>query len=317
MPIRDFMGGMMGGPRGGGPHDRGPRDRGPGPHGGPRGGGLFSGVRFFHGPIRFMFFGRPIFLSTGRQVGFVCGIVAFFVMLISTFAVFSNASSDRALKNQYLEKQETYDLYYSVITNAKAGETGYGIDTEGTVTKLNTYTDYYGYPKYYTYNYKFYIGSNLIENEETETVYTNKYYYSIGDDIEIAYMVFDGKYFSIETDFEITYKSDIAYINSEIDNLKSSIKTQTVAGVILVLIMVIIVALMILLTVKTIKKSKEKQALEDAKMRAEVKEAEAKAQEAQAQADKMHRYCTYCGAKFPDGDNKCPNCGSAHFDVRK
>lgn len=312
MPIRSFMGGNMGGPRDRGP---GPRDRGP------RGGGLFSGVRLFHGPIRFMFFGRPIFLSTGRQVGFLCGIVAFFVMLISTFAVFSNASSDKALRNDYTEQLTVYEAYNEIITNAKNGESGYAITT-GLVEKVNTYYDYdYDYyyysTKYYTLSYYFEANSSVYENE-TETIYTT--YPNIVPDtttIEIAYVISGDSIISIETEFTKTYNVDVPQIQARIDSLNSSIKTQTVAGVILIIIMVIIVALIILAIVKTIKKSKQKQALEDAKMKAEVEEAQAKAQEAQAQADMKHRYCTYCGAKFPEGDNKCPNCGSVHFDIRK
>ena len=313
MPIRSFMGGMMGGPR-----DRGPRDRGPGPRDrGPHGGGLFSGVRLFHGPIRFMFFGRPIILTTGRQVGFLCGIVAFFVMLISTFAVFSNASSDRALKKEYEHQVEVYKLYNTIIDNADNNIDGYGIDTEGIVTQTIPYYDYYGYLSGYTYKYTFSIGSQFFDNNYTETLYKYSNAYSIGDDIEIAYVVIDGQYISIETDFKLIYNSEVNDLNAEIASLKSSIKTETVAGVILIIILVGVVALMILATVKTIKKSKEKQALEDAKMKAEVREAEAKAEEAQAQADMKHRYCTYCGAKFGDNDNKCPNCGSVHFDIKK
>ena len=65
--------------------------------------------------------------------------------------------------------------------------------------------------------------------------------------------------------------------------------------------------------VRALKKSKKEQAAQDAKNAAEVAEAEAKAQVAIETAENTNRVCAYCGAPVPDGDIRCPSCGSTEF----
>lgn len=344
MAIRGFSGGGsqgggrtrgFGGPsgprRGGEPGDPG----GPGGHGprGPERRGYFSGVRLFHGPMRFMFFGRPIIISSGRQIGFMCGFVAFLVMLVSTFAVFGNLSmykNDREEWRQTIaEYQEYSSSYLDIIQKANDGESGYG-KTTGTFDR-NSYsgsvngqmTGFVIYNSYgsrtYSVVYRFTIDGDAWTYGETMSLY-----YSTSDvpsSLTIAYqIVTNGNeviIYSVETDFVNTYAEDMAYYEAQVEACNSSIKTATTSAVILIVIIVVIIALIILSFVKVIKNSKKQQAMEEAKKQAEVKEAQARAQQAEDELNQSRRYCEYCGTKFPEGEDECPNCGSSHFIIKK
>lgn len=296
-----------------------------------REGGLFSGVRFFHGPMRFIFFGRPIFLSTGRQVGFLCGIIAFFVMLISSIAVCSNLGYDKKDREYYKELISSYEL----VENALLEEPGYAFAT-GNVKFYDKKSQKLHYSvnidgKNYNVETKARFDYNSYNYGSSKEIYTLcddiNYYQIYGEvldnyltapgEIEIAYTMENGNLVVAEFVIDLIYCNYEGLLQKTVENLNATIKTETVAVVILIIIDVAIIALIVLGIVKTLKKSKEKEELEKQKLQAEVQEAEAKAQEAQTQADMKNRYCLYCGVKFADNDTKCPNCGSSHFEVRK
>lgn len=343
MAIRGFSGGGsqgggrtrgFGGPsgprRGGEPGDPG----GPGGHGprGPERRGYFSGVRLFHGPMRFMFFGRPIIISSGRQIGFMCGFVAFLVMLISTFVVFGNLSmykQDKAEWQQTIsEYQEYSSSYLDIIQKANDGESGYGKVT-GTYDRSSFFgsvsdykTGFVVYNNYgslsYSVVYEFTVDGDIYFDETMSLYYNTS---NVPNPLTIAYQVVNEngevKVYSVETDFVNTYADDMAYYNAQIEECNKSIKTSITSAIILIIIIVIIIALIVLSIVKVIKNSKKQQAMEEAKKQAEVKEAQARAQQAEDELNQSRRYCEYCGTKFPEGEDECPNCGSSHFIIKK
>ena len=285
-------------------------------------GGMFTGVRLFHGPMRFRFFGRPV--------------------IVSTFAIVGNLKTSSQDKNYYSTELEQIKAdaapYLDIINRAKnntlPGNADYDIKYaefervnygSGSDTGYKASSEYVGY---YTVVYKI----NILGTEftgETISLYISKT--NVPDPLEIAYQItgYDEDFNptgvkAVEVDFKNIYESEVSYYEAELEEAKSLFKTSLCGVIILGVIIAIIIAIIILLIVKVIKKSKQEAAFEKAKKEAEVKEAEARAQEAEAMAmqaearlNLQRRYCEYCEAKFPDGDNKCPNCGSTHFIIKK
>lgn len=298
-------------------------------------GGVFNGVRIFHGPMRFRFFGRPVIVTTGKQIGFTFCFVAILVLIVSTFAVFGNLKTAKADKKYYQTEYnqfvEDYSKYVDVIQNAEKGTENY-YSYNGTYDPTNkngsvknevagVIEDKYSNNYYVVFLFKhgtdWYYGKTL-ESYSKSSVSNN---YSI----EIAYKVENGEVvLVVEKAFKNVYNTYLAEYEEYLQSAKDSYKTALTAAIILIAIIAVIVAVIVLLIVKVVQKSKKEQALEYAKKEAEIKEAEARADEAEARAiqaeeqlNLQRRYCEYCGAKFPDGENKCPNCGSTHFVIKK
>lgn len=320
------------------PHHEPPRHEPP-----RRRGGIGAGVRFFHGPIRFRFFGRPIFISTGRQIGFIVGLIALLVMSISTFATFTGLSY---AKTELADYQAGYNQIVAdsndcldLIAKAKAGEENYYITTGCFKNYLATFdtSDYsisgccmyrYGNNSYYL---RFYF---IDENDndrfaDTFAIYSTKgqiqnLYEDFTVDglknmkkIEVAYKMENGQVINaINTDYDGSTNFERDYYQGKIESTKASIKTYKTSAGILIFIIVVIVALVILAIVKVFKTSKQKAELEMQKAKAETEQAQAEADKAKQELDEKRRYCTYCGAKIPEGETKCPNCGSTHFDIK-
>lgn len=305
--------------------------------------GLGSGVRFFHGPIRFSFFGRPIFISTGRQIGFIVGLVALLVMVISTFATFNGLKYTKQeladYQTYYAEKVADSNECLETIQKAKAGESGYYTTIgcfENYLASRDTY-DYSGNSCYiYKYHNGYYIRFMFLFGEDDEfQVFDTFAMYSNRGEISNTYRDFDVEGMKNMKQFNVSYKVEngkvVCAVNSDYDGsvnferdyyeqkiveLKSSIKTYKTSAVILIVIVVGIIALVVLSVVKVFKNSKKKAELETQKQEAEAKEAQAKADMAKQELEEKNRYCIYCGAKLPDGAVKCPNCGSTQFDVK-
>ena len=253
---------------GGGPRRRPPRDD----HHRHHGPGLGHGVRFFHGPIRFRFFGRPIFISTGRQIGFIAGFIALFVMIISTFAMFTGLKTSKE-DVKYYEKEYAYiladsQMYLDIINKARAGEIGYEIGTGYFEYKYATTSSPYA-----VYDYDYYYGTYYIsftleveagqwKQFDTYAMYNNtavignQYEDALRDidpnskwkAIEVAYTKVNGLWVAINTDYDGTVNYEIEAFKLELEDAKDSVKTYTISVVILIGIAVIIV-----LIVKTLK----------------------------------------------------------------
>lgn len=309
-------------------------------------GGIGKGVRFFHGPIRFSFFGRPIFISTGRQVAFIVGFVALLVMIISTFATFGGLKYTKQelaeLQNLYTQTVAESNKCLNVIQNAKSdsGEAnGYYLTTGYFYNSLasrdfgrydldNCLIYKYGNGEYYI-RFVFFDKNDDEKFCDTFAMYTNR-----GDinnrylnceltgfedmkEMQVAYSVKNGQIeCAVNTDYDGTVNFERDYYTNRIESTKASIKTYKTSAGILIGIIVVIVALVVLGVVKVFKNSKKKADLERQKQEAETMEAQAKADMAKQELDEKNRYCTYCGAKLPDGATKCPNCGSTKFDIK-
>ena len=310
-------------------------------------GGIGRGVRFFHGPIRFSFFGRPIFISTGRQIAFVVGFVALLVMIISTFATFSGLKYTKQelaeFQTHYTQTIADSNKCLDVIKNAKSdsGEANGYYLTTGYFNDYPASRDFgrydlggcsiykYGNSEYYI---RFvFLDKNYVEKFcDTFAMYTsrsdisNRYLKSENKDeffgmkeMQVAYSVKNGQIeCAVNTDYDGTVNFERDYYANKIESTKASIKTYKTSAGILIGIIVVIVALVVLGIVRVFQNSKKKADLERQKQEAETIEAQAKADMAKQELDEKNRYCTYCGAKLPDGATKCPNCGSTKFDIK-
>ena len=145
-------------------------------------GGMFTGVRLFHGPMRFRFFGRPVIVTTGKQIGFIASFVAILVMIVSTFAIVGNLKTSSQDKNYYSTELEQIKAdaapYLDIINRAKnntlPGNADYDIKYaefervnygSGSDTGYKASSEYVGY---YTVVYKI----NILGTEFTgETIF--------------------------------------------------------------------------------------------------------------------------------------------------
>lgn len=117
--------------------------------------GLFSGVKLLHGPINFMFFGRRIILSNGKQIGFLAGFIALLVMIVSTISVFGNLNDTKLLKEQY----ETERFYLEIIDKAKKG-------TDENYKLSDSIAYYYLEDKVYSINVSYENGKSLEASQQ-------------------------------------------------------------------------------------------------------------------------------------------------------
>lgn len=277
----------------GDPHDNPPPEQ--------KGGSLFSGVRLFHGPMRFKFFGLPVVVSNGSQIGFMAGFIAILVMIVSTLATFGNLNDAKKDMKFYSSNSSIV----SIIDKAKLGTTNYGI-VEGRWTgEVVGGGRYVGREYIFEVGDDFYIDSTLGTYRYSSVINTNEI-------VEIAYRLNpDGTVSSIEMEF------DVRSFNAEYKTLKRQVRTYIISAVIMILLLALIVFFIIRSIVKLIIKSRKDEKFQEAKRDAELREAQARAAKAESEADLSKRYCEYCGAKFPEGEDKCPNCGSAHFIIKK
>jgi len=148
--------------------------------------GIGHGVRFF-GPIRFRFFGFNVYVSSGKQIGFIAGLFALFIMAISIFGMFSGYKNCKATI-------EEYDNKVLALEQEKAG---YNQEIAGLDKKFEEYVeiiskardkkddDYYistgiFYDNYaYLLNYPNYAYEKGYENRINKVVSDGKTYYEI------------------------------------------------------------------------------------------------------------------------------------------
>ncbi len=267
-------------------------------------------------PRTYMFFGRPVVMSSGTRSGLGMVAVLFIIALIATIIMGVNLSN----KTKTVQVYEADAKYYEqMISKAQAGEEGYYLATATFDERFNTYynddnprTGAYEYVEVdgLAYYYIVFEYENEVTGEtmvgETYTQFSSSQFNGLNGTIDVAYTYDDGSWVVMNTGYELENNQDYKVQLASKDNLKTM---TTVFGV----IAGVLVLVLIILIVRALKKSKKEQAAQDAKNAAEVAEAEAKAQVALETAENTNRVCAYCGAPVPDGDIRCPSCGSTEF----
>ena len=123
--------------------------------------------------------------------------------------------------------------------------------------------------------------------------------------------------YAVNKDYDPSVNYNIIEYQNKILSCEQSLKTSKISAGILIGIVGVIVALFVLLIVKVVKRSIRQNRIDKAKEEAEFQELQARAEQAKEEMNRKNRYCAYCGTKFRDDDDKCPSCGSVHFEIRR
>lgn len=277
-------------------------------------------------PRMLHFFGRPILITSGFSTAV---ILVTFAVIITAFLFISGISGTIKM-NKTIKIYENDALWYEkAIENAENGN-GKAYKTTA------TFDDevYYHYKNtretgiYEDFEYNGYVYFFIVfeyDNEETgekgcigqtytqftSTQALNKVVSGEGQiEIVYAYSEEDGSWFAINADYSLD--KNIEY-KSTLDSKNSGLVSATVSGIIFV---VLIIAIIFMIR-HAIKKGKAQAESERLKAEQEIAEAKAKAEGTQAEVNKKFRYCKYCGSKINENENKCSNCGSTQFIIKK
>lgn len=278
-----------------------------GGHGGPPPGG---GPRFFHGPMHFHWFGRPVVVTTGKQAGFVFGIILLFIAVIGSFITGSNYFENLSILKSI---QNDSKMCIEVRDKALAGASGYHITTAYFEDKYydvydqyfvkSTDTGIFEYGEDYQGMEKFYIVFSYTAEGETKKRYEQTFaQYLLKDipedgEIQIAYAIVDGEYVAINLDYSESK-------NTNLIDSKHYVNSMIIPFVVFGVIALVDIVIMIFLFARTIKHSNEEHQVEQEKKQEEVINEREK---------RLKLYCENCGTLIGEDDKKCPNCGSPNF----
>ena len=300
-----------------------------GSHGGSYSGGFSSG-RIHFSPHSFIFFGRPIHLS-GRAGILLFFIISFVITVIITGVggiLMNNA------KNSIVTFEQDAVEYKEIIDRARAHEldntvyTDYGIYT---ISGIKFEENGEGYNEHIDEDvtlYKVTGPSNKYKLYADSDIYKNGvfwYYieFSVNDDISFkgsTYTEYSQNQILSMTSLELAYHnngSSIDVINADYNlnsnqqylNAKSTESTGRIMMIVGGVISAILLFLIIFVGVKQMKKSN----LEDSQKQAEIEQTKARTEQEKAKLKEINRVCEYCGSLVPDGERKCPACGSSKF----
>lgn len=303
---------------------------------------IHDDVKLFHGPIKFKLFGLQIYVSTARQIGFVAVFVAFVVMLFSMYASFSGLNYYKEQISIYESKIEAINerdkVYKELVENAKANieDDEYYIGDGYFYSNPKNESSSKVYAAYNAYYIIYYIEKEASKFEfSTPVIYASITEISnLSSEIGIGKRSFSVVYKLNENgeivdsivanygDETVNYEKN-HYI-AEMEELKPTLKVSKVSFGIMIALTAGVLVGIIALIVKTIKKSKSLSIIERAKQEAEliaakteVAIAEEKYKLAQDEINRKYRYCQYCGLKFPEDSEKCSNCGSTHYFIKR
>lgn len=313
---------------GGGSHSSGGGSHSSG--GGWHGSNNGYGAPIVRNPWRWRFGGRTLIISTGKQNAFLALLSVLVLFIVCTVGCFIGRTAIKKDIVQYESQICTYEedakWYENVISKAKNNETGYYLATatfrKAQVLNYNEYnpqTGYYEYDEvngtyyfYILYEYRNEVTSELVK-AETYAQFTASQALGWNGEVAYAYSEEDGAWFSINTNYSLSKNMEYVNAKQDLSNAKQFVKSLLTIGIVLVVASVGVAVAFVLTTKHIIKKAKQEAETEKAKQEAEQAEANAKAEEAKAKADKINRTCAYCGCKVPDGEEKCPACGSRKF----
>ena len=300
-------------------------------------------------PWRIPMFGRTVVISTGARSIFsfltvVFAIACFMTVMFGRFT----ASYGRDIKDQksIVAQYETRDKdYKKLISNAKNGVSGYEIQEfdistfydSSSHTFIYTYftgdyepenvgiydTDFFRDGQEYFFIVFEYRYNGSADTEWTFTQYTKYQLEDIikykGGKLEIAVGYLSGTeskddgVYAMNTDYSLEANQDYQYELYMLDSYKSSRTKYLFATLGAGLVIAGILAGIVIYLVRKWKSAQKKEELENQKTEAEIAEAQAKAEVAEAAANKVNRFCMYCGNPIPDGEDICPACGSRIF----
>lgn len=301
--------------------------------GGSRGGsGSFGGGRRSHtiGPARFVFFGRTYVVSSGGMSAI--SLLLFGLFFVGVFCFLMGTGISTAKENissyqseiQIMESDAEY--YNNLIMNANLNNPNdnyFLVDANFGDEVFEYYRSnpqepgsYYSFKQngviwyFVVYSYEHdgddYIGTTYTQFSMTQLQAKN-------GKINIAYTVENGNLFSINADYSLESNKDYAYAKLSLKDAEESLSSNTTGLVVTIVLIVGLVIGLVFAIKKNTKKQDEKHNLEIQKGKAEVEEAFAKADEAKRKAEQFGRKCEYCSGDVPDGETKCPNCGSSMF----
>ncbi len=312
---------MHGPSRGGGSHFAGSSSS----HSSDSSGGFSDGGFHYNVPRTIMFFGRPVYLTSG----FASLVSLFVLLLIFAFSgsLISGISMSEANKEIRYMKQDAVE-WEEIIEKAENGEDGYYLFTINNIdfeyTGQSVFRDGYTFDGLYASGENYELATNYCLTYDDIDYYQIFYYFydsSTGYDVtyytyaqfknpstihhlEFAYKLDDeGETLCINT----TYELDKCM---EYNDLKDTAHTQKVITIVATCVGVAFLAAIVLIIVHGIKKAKENNALELEKKKAEAEKAQAEADMAKEDLKQKHRFCTYCGSPIPEGESQCPACGS-------
>lgn len=300
------------------------------------------------GPWHIPMFGRTVVVSTGARSIFsflivVFAITCFMAVMFGRFTVSYN--TDIKEQKLIIAEYETRDKdYMKLINGAKNGT--YEIQEFDIREFYNSTTGTFKYVHYsgnydpttpgiYDMNFYrngqeyFFIVYQYVYNGHGSTDWTFAQYtkYQLEDiiryndgklKIAVGYLSGtasndDGVY-AMNMDYTLEANQEYNYEVYLLDDYKSSRNRYLFATIGAGLVIACILAGTVIYLVRKWKSAQKKEELENQKTEAEIAEAQAKAEVAEAQANKVNRFCMYCGNPIPDGEDVCPACGSRQFE---
>lgn len=280
----------------------------------------------------------------------VFAIACFMLVIFGRFTAAYN--TDIKEQKLIIEQYETRDKdYKKLIANAKDGEAGFELQTFDITPYYNagsqtfTYTIYSGSydpttpgiydmdfyrdgQEYFFIVYEYvYAAPGASPRTYTDWTFAQYTKYQLediikvkGGKIEIAVGWLTGTasnddgLYAMNTDYSLEANQEYNYEVYLLDDYKSSRNGYLFASIGAGLVIAGILAGVVIYLVRKWKVAQKKEELENKKTEAEIAEAEAKAEVAEAEANKVNRFCMYCGNPIPDGGDVCPTCGSRQFE---
>ncbi len=317
--------------------------------GGSSRGGSFGGPsrgdshhRHIHrAPIRMMFFGSPVVISTRRQ-SWIAVVVMFLIFAI--FGVVMTAN----IRTPLYESVSSYKADIAQIElDAEWYASAKQIAEAGTDEKFFVaYAEYSGVQRYY-YNSNNPTGFYYDKDDEVRLNNTPYFYliyrYEVPVDTDEdgefdsyewlegeTYSEFsssqaagwnrkiivgydNGSWASINYDYSLSSNEEYLFLKYQLNLEEESIKSVNKAFGIAIAILVLLVVALIIIIVFAIKKGKIEYQKEQEKKDAEIEKEKAEAKLAQDKASQINRKCVYCGSSVPDDDDCCPSCGARKF----
>lgn len=302
------------------------------------------------GPWRVPMFGRTVIVSTGARSVFSFLIFVFAIAFFTcvSFGRFA-ANNSRNIKEQQLiiQEYETRDKdYKKLIAGAETNGGTYAVQEfdiskyyneqlqmfttkiysgnyDPTTPGIYDMSFYRNGQKYYFIVYEYFYNGKAY-TDWTFAQYTK---YQLEDilkyndgkiDIVVGYLTGtasnDDGVWAMNMDYTLEANQEYQYEVYLLDNYKENRSTYIIAIVASAGTMALILGGVVLYLVKKWKVAQKKADLENQKAEAEVAEAEARAEVAEAAANKVNRFCMYCGNPIPDGGDVCPTCGSRQFE---
>lgn len=267
-----------------------------GSHGGFSGGGFSRGGSSFgssrgqsfrpRGPRTVIFFGRPVILTSARQILLSIILMFGFFVVLATFAFGTSISSAKD-HLKMIEEEQRY--YLQMVADAELDPS---LQTVGKVKAVYYQDDY---DKYYI-EYYLYDETGRSYEGYSFSVYNLTNAPKKGSEILLA--VDDADIDSTTDSVPMDYKNFTLEDDGEYMLYKSRLKYYTTGTVVLIIVIVALIGGCILV-VATAKRKKEEQ-----------EEAEKKEQTKKAEEAQRKKFCQYCGNRVNETDRNCPQCGA-------